>query len=456
MKRVVIFIIMTILAFASCDPFGNCEFEDKEGIAIVLDMSAVTTQVDNVHIYAFDPSDRLDRYKYYASLAELKSNKLYLDHGDYAIVAVLNVGEEFSPPESAVVKASAEELPYIMLADFIAWLKQVKPQYPDMMTGMSRNVTTDDGSEYVIIEIAEGTTNLKSNILRFEVTPPDGVMPDYSTRAPYSKSVIADHHLRAVAEVYKKGTALRVHSYSAVVSNSTLDLHLQPGDYDVLLWADHVPIDIGTDADHHYSTSSLRGVTFAEHIEYMPGVESRHAYSLKVGAALADVPVTSISAPMNRVLAKYQLVATDVEKYKDLIRANGEDKYPLIENLTVNISYNGYFPISHDVHTDKPNSSGAGVQFNSTFTDITATTAAVGSDYIFAASPVSGDDPPYINATITITEKESEKVITRKIVRIDYLRGHITTVESDFLTAGIVGTGITIETNWDGVIDVYF
>lgn len=448
MRRKLLFIIAAILALVNCDPFGNCGIEESVGIALVLDMTAVTKPIEDVHIYAFDASDRMDLHNYYASEAELNSDILYIDHGDYAVIAVLNVGKDFSPMQESRASAVLHD---IMLADFIAWLKKVEPLYPNMMVGMNRGVTTDHGTLRIIIDVDEGTTNLQSNILRLNITVPQETMPDYVGPASTSRSQVADHHLRAVAEVYKKGTSLRVHSYSETLTNSILDLHLQPGEYDVLLWTDHVPV--GTDDDHHYLTSSLREVSFAEHMEYMAGLDSRQAHSVKVGALVTEGPVTHVSAELNRVLAKYRLVAIDVEKYKTFIQIN---KYPPIDKLDVNVSYNGYFPNSHDVHTDKPNSSGAGVQFDSTLKDITDKTTLIGSDYIFAANLSSGEDPPYVDATVTITNRETEKVITRKIVRIDYKRGHVTTVESDFLTAGIVDQGISIDTNWDGVIDVYF
>lgn len=457
MKRKILFIITVILALASCNPFGNCETEDEVAIEIVLDLSEVSKAVDNLHIYAFGASDRLDEHQYYSSLAELASEKLFLNHGNYIIIAVLNVGAEFSPPENAqstqVAKATSEKLANIMLADFIVWLKQVSSQYPDMMTGMNREVTTDDGTRRIVIDIDEGTTNLKTNILLLNITTPGGAMPDYNTRAPHYTSNVADHNRRAVAEVYKKGTVLRVHRHSEILNHSTLNLNLQPGDYDILLWVDHVPA--GTDTDHHYLTSSLRGVKFTEHLEYMAGIDSRQAYSIKAGALVTEEPVTVVPAAMDRVFAKYNLVARDVKRYKELRQANG-DKYPPLENLVVNVSYNGYFPNSHDVHTDKPNSSGAGVQFNSTLRDITDATTTLASDYILAASIDSGDPHPYVNATVIITDKHTSDVIARTVVRIDYLRGHVTTVESDYLTAGIIDQGITIDTNWDGVIDVYF
>lgn len=447
MKKQIPFIIATALFLTSCWPFSDyeCEIDDIVDVEIVieLDPTVATKPVEDIHLYGFDASDKLFVHKYFTTIEELVAESLPLDNGDFIFIAILNVGADFSPPESITSKQS-EELPDLTLSDFIVWIKEVESEYPDMMSGMVEEGIGEDGTSSITIEITDGTDSIKSTLLRLAMTFPDVTLPDYISK--FSTRVDA-YNLRAVAEVYNKGTENRIHSYSKVLDNGTLDLNLQPGEYDILLWVDYTLL--GNKADHHHNTSSLSGVTFNEQIEYTAWADSRDAFALKFEATVTDnISVTNKSITLERPLARYRIVATDVERYKDFIRINN---YPPIEDLVVTISYEGYFPISYDINTGKPNNAEGGIKYSSPLKDITETTAMVGSDYVFV-----DDTESLVNTTITITNTGGKKIAEIKGVVINYRRGYLTTIEGAFLTAGIIDKGITIDTSWEGEYNVTF
>lgn len=56
---------------------------------------------------------------------------------------------------------------------------------------------------------------------------------------------------------------------------------------------------------------------------------------------------------MQRSLAKYRLIAEDVEDYRTLTEIE-PDKYPPLEELIATVHYEGYFPNEFNVTTGKP------------------------------------------------------------------------------------------------------
>lgn len=438
MKKQLIIIISIILSLISCETSSDCEFGGEISIAIELDVSETTKPIKNVHVYGFSASGKFNVHEYFTSKAELDAYRLSILREGYTVIVIANGGEDFVPLKDAGSEVVPGELAKLMLTDFITWLKGVEPQYPDILTGLGVDPIESNGVLTLFVKLRDGS-NLRSTRSRIYINLLDDDL------APYTKRVDA-HHDRVVAEVYRKGTITRVHSHTEILSEY-VDLHLAPGEYDILLWVDHTPI--GSAEDHHYSTSSLREIQINEEKNYVPGDESRRAYAHKMEAVVEDKPVTIHRVDMPFILTKYHIIATDVEAYKGYMAANG---YPDLKDLIVTVTYEGFFPSSYDVFHGEPNSAARTVSYSTPLSNITDDTAMIGADYIFA-----NDVNSFINATITVTDKATGVVITKiSNLRIDHLRGHLTTLEFKYLTAGIVDSGVSIDTRWEGVITVYF
>lgn len=443
MKRYFTLILISTIALiiSSCDinKSGSAvhPLEEQSGVVFTL-VSQTDKPIKDIRIYGFNASGLLAIYKEYSSVDALASSVLSLPSGVYTFVEVLNVGEDFTPDISKSAKISSEELPTWMFSDFTAWLKEASSLYPDMMTGISRAETSQGLVTHVVADIKNGTEGLNSSLLRLNVKFPEGEMPDFKSK---SLTKTSGYDIRATVEIYQKDSIAPIYSRNEILSSSTLELNLQPGDYDILLWTDYVPATKTHVADHYYTTSSLKGVEFSETITYTANANSRSAYSLAFEATVsADSFVTERTVTLVRPFAKYRIVATDLEQYGQISGS------PALVDLVVSVSYAGDLPNRFDVSANKPIATIEGVKYSNSVYDITATTATVGSDFVFVNEADS-----FVTVNIVISDKNSGRKITQVLgVKIDYRRDQLTTVSGAFLTAGISTSGITINTEWDG------
>lgn len=155
----------------------------------------------------------------------------------------------------------------------------------------------------------------------------------------------------------------------------------------------------------------------------------------------------SISISLQRPLAKYRIVANDVETYKKLMELE-PDNYPPLEDLTVTMQYEGYFPTEFNAKSSTVTDAITGIGFSSKLTDtnINYNTLNIASDWIFASRETS------VTATITISDSKGNKVSSVSGVSISYKQGYQTSISGKFLTAGVDVGGLDIDTDWDEII----
>lgn len=144
---------------------------------------------------------------------------------------------------------------------------------------------------------------------------------------------------------------------------------------------------------------------------------------------------------MVRPLAKYELIATDVQKFlqKTQKQRAGGTAY------TITVSYGFYFPLGFNVLTGKPERSEMGVAFTAPLvvTDNGSGECTLASDYIF----VNGDES-YVPLSIEIKDDAGNGISRTTGIDVPYRRGHLTTVRGHFLT-NRYDTGIGIDPDFD-------
>lgn len=283
-------------------------------------------------------------------------------------------------------------------------------------------------------------------MLSLKANYPNGVMPDFVTKSQKG-SEVENFNMRATVEVYQKGSPERFYRNSEILSNSTIEMFLPPNDYSVLLWVDMTPKGIVT--DHYYTTSSFKAMTFNKEKHYTASTDNKDALFYEFDVTVADSTTTEKSIPLERPFAKYRIIATDVGRYR-LFEAIND--YPPLEELIVTISYNSYLPNSFNITKNKPNNSTVGVKYDSSPYNVNENNATIGSDYIF----VNDVGRSSVYTTITIADTKGKKIAQVSNVEIKYSRNHLTTISGDFLTAGVSSGGITINTDWDSVIEYEF
>lgn len=426
--------------------------EGKGGVVVGLQTEGGTDlPTDNIHLFFFGTDDRLAEHRYYDRPEKMALDVIHLPAGSYTVVAVLNTGADFMPPS---IRATRADLPSVTLSDFADWLKTVEGSYPHMLTGIARMQTETGDIERIVITLKAGTEGVRLPVLRLLLTLPTKEMPEYKPQAK-SRAAGTAYTLRCVAELYIKDTdKLALHRAVSPVQQTDgtylIELSASTGEYDLCLWTDYADSD-NSIADTYYHTENLKAVTINT-APYTANTDAKDAaYYTQTRINLAETG-TEIKAELQRPLAKYRLVATDVEEYRKL-REKDAAKFPPPEELTVMISYNGYFPSGFNAMSGKPNSAVGGIAYSSALPPVPQDKKEVqiGCDWGF----VNGTES-LVNVAIQILNKKGEVISRIENTTIVYRRNHCTTLKGDFLTAGQSGGNIHISTEWEGSYDVEF
>ena len=441
-----IIIICALFAatFTACDKDtheNEYPLSGGEG-AFVIGLQA-DKEIENLNIFIFDSDGTTVLRNDYTDPRELASHYQPVKVGSYVVVAIANCTEDGMPGMTTI-------------ADLNEWLKEHAAGYPDMLTASAQESVAEGEVKRLHLELKDGTSGIGLSTLRLLLTLPDKTMPDYVA----VRSASANDNtpsLRLTAEVYKQGTDTRVHRRTLLCEPQAdgtylAELSLLAGSYDLRLWADWTTD--GTTANKYYNADDLKAVTvLTENYVANGQTDEKDAYYATVTAVItADTQDKEIE--LTRPFARYRLVATDVEGYRNLME---KEDYPPIEELHVSVTYEGFFPTGFNVSSGKPNDAlDTGITY--TATPVTAEgydpgeARQVGADFVLT----NGDDS-FVTVTIKMVDRNTGKAVTTlRGVRIPYRRGHLTTVSGMFLTAGRATGGVQIDTDWDDTIIVEF
>ena len=313
----------------------------------------------------------------------------------------------------------------------------VKAATPSGIGGKARTCVDADGIRRVVIPMTYG--GAEQPLLRLAVTLPGTDMPPYDGK---TRSGGAQYTRRIVADVYTTGGGLRVMrreimTEAAPGGTATIDLPLDEGAYDIRLWSDYAGKDGGQSP--FYDASDLQQVT-VNTSPYTACTDYKDAAYAYVGDITVGGGTTEKAVTLERPLAKYRIVTKDTDRYKAL------DGVPPLEELTVGVSYEGYFPSSFNVATGKPNDAVEGVGYANTpvWQAGAEGGAELASDWVLVNGAASS-----VRLTITITSGDGTVVARTQGVEVPYRRGRLTTVSGNFLTSGYGGGGVDIDTDWD-------
>lgn len=226
-----------------------------------------------------------------------------------------------------------------------------------------------------------------------------------------------------------------------------ISLKLHAVEYTLAVWTDYVKA--GTDTDLYYDTRDLQCVACRE--PYTGSTDYRDCH---YGTAALDLrpyrdewnAKVQVKADMVRPLAKYELIATDVQDFL----AHMKKQKAVDTGYTITLSYGFFFPTVFNVLTGRPVDSATGVAFTMPLTLPAdgAEECTIGSDYIF----VNGAES-FVSLTIEVKDGAHETVSRISGVEVPYRRGHLTTVRGRFLTTLMEG-GVTIDPGYDGEFDI--
>lgn len=453
-------ILFALLAsvFTACDNDAHDgEYSLPEGQGALMVGLQSAAEVNSLTLYLFGGDGTVALRKDYTDSRALASEYIPVDAGTYTVVVIANVTATDLPQQTTP-------------ADLAEWLKENATAYPSMLTASSQTEVTAGEVKRILQTLQDGTSGITLSTVRLLLTVPDKELPPYT---PARATDGATHQLRCVAEVYRQGTTTRVHRRvqlcEAQADGTYLaELSLLPGDYDVRLWADWVTD--GTTNDKYYNADDLSAVTVLTDNYVANGLtDEKDAYytnilSLAVtneanqsspsgelwGASSSDgvegAGVRAVAVSLIRPFARYRIIANDVENYIDLIE--GGDDLPPIEDLTVRVSYEGFFRTTFDVVTGKPIDSMTGISYAAGIVEADGYSPdearQVGADFVF-----TNGDESFVTVTVQMLDKNTgETISTVTGIRIPYRRDQLTTVSGNFLTAGRTSGGVNIDTGW--------
>lgn len=441
-NKIIYFFAMLTAILTSCDKeLHEIPTDKPSGEALVtVSLNKDHTQnapLNDVHLYWFDETDKLYKHDYFSSMEDLARARITLPAGSYTVFAVLNVGADFTVPSSRAT------LPDIDMSAFSKYIKDQEANYADMLTGTLRNVVKN-GAQLVYVDLEPKSNGIAYASLQLLLTIPSPHLPDIATKATDKPA------LRGTAFIFKKGSKeLFAMKQTMLISTGTdgvysMDLSLFKGEYDVNLWCDYT---FDETTDNHYITTGPDVIMIQPKEKYTGNTDTRDCFSKRISLTVAEVNNTPQSVQLQRPLAKYQLVATDVAKY-EMQRLQKE--LPALADLRVFIGYEGFLPSAYNITESKLADAKDGYFYYSNFLDITSFDATVAQDYVLVNGAESS-----VTVAILFKDAAGNTISGVRGVKIAYRAGQLTTVSGDFLTAGL-GSGITINTVWSGDHNVEF
>ncbi len=279
----------------------------------------------------------------------------------------------------------------------------------------------------------------------------------------------AEHDRRYVINAYRshdgetfsrKADTTIVYTTHMEDDEISIALNLQRGDYyRFMVWSDHVAK--GTHRDKYYNTTDFAEITYADRAAYEGCNDFKDAFRGTVQTAVlyeqypdGDMVEQVVNMELERPLAKFKFIATDVEDFveRELERTATKDEHvPRSVNpddYRVVFYYTGFMPCSFNMFTNKPNDSWIGVTFDGKMVPIGSDEMELGFDYVL----VNGTESK-ITVVAEVYDKEGELLSRTKTVEVPLVRSKLTVVRGPFLTSMATGN-IGIVTEYDGDINI--
>ena len=434
-----------LLDFTACanDNPHDIERSAEQAVTVELDNSQCSdVAIGQNYLYIFDNGGNLCAACDYADAHAVASALLPLEAGHYTLVIIINADQ--APTETATLTAMHE------------WMTAQSGMDSDLLSGIAEVDVVENSVPRVIIPLYHGAFSLP--LLRVRFTLPETGMADFTPQQAKTRAAAAGYTLRCVAELCEAGNNQTV-LHKAVTpelqedGTYTIEMQLPGGIYDLRLWADYARTEAPL-ADTFYHTESLKAVTlFTE--PYTANTDAKDAaYGNENGITMSEGDTARMTMTLQRPLAKYRIIvdADEIAEYLHMQKINPQE-FPSIEELTVSVQYEGYFPSGFNVSTQKPNDAVGGMGYSGLLSryDVSATELELSSDWIL----VNGNSS-FVNATVIVSDSQGNAICRIPGTQIDYRRNQLTTIKGRFLTSGVGSGGIRIDTKWDGVYDVWF
>lgn len=277
--------------------------------------------------------------------------------------------------------------------------------------------------------------------------------------------------IRCIIRVYPMGSERSVqesHTEEFVFIKDIADgyehevaLDLRPGDYTIRVWSDIVESD---GMDSHYDATNFGEIVLQGTHEGNNDFRDafRGGNNVSLVADVTEPKTVSLDIAMQRPMAKFEFISTDVEEFveREIVRKMSKGDVPDrapddvshvdFKDYMVVFSYVGFMPDTYSIYTDKPVDSSTGVMFRSTLKELSEKEASLGFDYVL----VNGHESA-VTLQIGIFNKERAQISLTDPIEVPVKRNRHTVVRGRFLTSEASG-GININPDYDGEFNLFF
>ena len=240
-----------------------------------------------------------------------------------------------------------------------------------------------------------------------------------------------------------------------------VSMKLHARSYQLVVWKDYVSAET-PEEDLHYNTQSLVPV-IPNRASHTGNTEYKDVF---VGTTSLDLTayadqwgaVVEQDVTLQRPVARYELIATDVDKFLQRI-ADGEVNG---ETFTARIKYSGYLPVGYNALDNVPKHSLMYMQYNTSFElpEEGTDELRVGFDYVFVSNEGSASVPMEIEIV-----NEENITVANSVLNVPLERGKNTVWTGEFLTGDDQGGqggdepgedegGIGIDPDYDNETDL--
>ena len=230
-------------------------------------------------------------------------------------------------------------------------------------------------------------------------------------------------------------------------------LDLLSGDYQIMVWADLVRNS--SESPFHDAANFAEIRLQGNHVG---NTDHRDAFkgtgNIKLVSDIVDKVPETLEIVMQRPLAKYEFVTTDLQEFIDKeyeylqkeAASRGEIPPTRVntDDYKVVFYYSGYMPNAYSMNTDKPVDSTMGILFESKFGILSENEASLGFDYVFVNGHKSA-----VTVQIGLYDKEERQLALSDPINVPLQRSHHTILKGSFLMQQASG-GIVIDPEFDG------
>lgn len=304
------------------------------------------------------------------------------------------------------------------------------------------------------------------------------------------------HKVRYIVNVYKandEGTFSRkaveqmtLYASSLAEKLPPIRLQLLPGKYRFITWADYV-LSSSSKATY-YDASQFEEIKMLhdEEGQYQGNTLWRDAFIGQADAEVEPLENGSLTIEMERPLAKYRFITTDLEEFiqqaiereqakaeekalQDAIAASqlsataadsaqqhtepkvdtkGEARSVDLNKFQVRMVYPMFVPCSFNAFTNKPADSWTAQQYEGKITQLSETEAELGFDFVF----VNGAEAK-ITVGLALYDSDGELISSIDPITLPIKRSRLTTVRGKFLTSH-TSSSVGINPSFDGEYNI--